>query len=64
MPTENTDKAKPQGDPDDTTQPTPDVKHEGWSAEQIAEESAYEEGVEVKEQIKQGRQVERRNQQS
>lgn len=64
MPVENTEKAKPQGDPDDTAQPTPDVKHEGWSAEEIAEESAYEEGAEVKEQIKEGRATQRDNRQS
>jgi hypothetical protein len=60
---DNSDKAKPQGDPDDTAQPTPDVKHEGWSAEEISEESAYDEGTEVKEQMKQGRRIERRNEQ-
>ncbi len=35
------------------------VKQEGWSAEEIAEQGVHKDGTEVKEEIKQGRQTQR-----
>lgn len=54
-------KAKPEGNSDDTAQSTPDVKVEEWSAEEIAEQSPYEDGASVKGQIKQGRKIQKEN---
>lgn len=61
MNTENkqtTEKAKPQGNTDLDVPNSPDVKHEGWSAEKIAEQAAHKDGAEVKEEIKQGKKTE------
>jgi hypothetical protein len=54
-------KAKPEGNPDPATPHTPDVKVEGWSAEEIAEESSYLDGTEVKEEMEEGKWVKREN---
>jgi hypothetical protein len=54
-------KAKPEGNPDPAMPHTPDVIVEGWSAEEIAEESAYLDGTEVKEEMEEGRWVKREN---
>ncbi len=56
-----THKAKPEGNPDPAMPHTPDVIVEGWSAEEIAEESAYLDGTEVKEEMEEGRWVKREN---
>lgn len=56
---ELTDKAKPEGNTNEDQQSSPDVKREGWSAEEIAEQGAHKDGTEVKEEIKQGRQTQR-----
>ncbi len=56
---ESAEKAKPQGNTDTTVPNSPDVKHEGWSAEKIAEQAANKDGAEVKEEIKQGKKTER-----
>jgi hypothetical protein len=58
---EITHKAKPEGNPDPLMAHTPDVKVEEWSAEEIAEESAYKDGTEVKEEMKDGKRVKREN---
>jgi len=57
----NRKKAKPKGNPDPAMPHTRDVKQEGWSAEHIAEESAYQDGTEIKEEMKEGKQVKRKN---
>ena len=54
-------KAKPEGNPDPLTPHTPDVRVEGWSAEEIAEESSYQDGTEVKEEMEEGKWVKREN---
>ncbi|HKQ74583.1 MAG TPA: hypothetical protein VJ810_12905 [Blastocatellia bacterium] len=54
-------KAKPEGNPDPATPHTPDVMVEGWSAEEIAEESSYLDGTEVKEEMEEGKWVKREN---
>lgn len=51
---ESTEKAKPEGNTDPSVPSSPDVKQEGWSAEEIAEQGAHKDGSEVKEEIKQG----------
>ncbi|MCI0525304.1 MAG: hypothetical protein L0Y75_08595 [Acidobacteria bacterium] len=56
-----THKAKPEGNTDPAMPHTPDVKVEGWSAEEIAEESAYLDGTEVKEEMEEGKWVKRQN---
>jgi hypothetical protein len=56
---EITDKAKPEGNPDPSMAHTPDVSVDEWSAEEIAEESAYKDGTEVKEEMKDGKRVKR-----
>jgi hypothetical protein len=58
---EITHKAKPEGNPTQSMAHTPDVKVEGWSAEEIAEESAYQDGTEVKEEMEEGKRVKREN---
>jgi hypothetical protein len=58
---EITHKAKSEGNPTSSMSHTPDVKVEGWSAEEIAEESAYQDGTEVKEEMKEGKRVKREN---
>jgi len=55
---QSTEKAKPHGNTDSEAPNSPDVKHEGWSAEKIAEQSATKDGTEVKEEIKQGKETE------
>jgi hypothetical protein len=50
-----TEKAKPHGNTDTEVPNSPDVKHEGWSAEKIAEQAANKDGAEVKEEMKQGK---------
>jgi hypothetical protein len=54
-----TEKAKPKGNPDPTMPHSPDVKEQGWSAEHVAEESAYKDGTEIKEEIKEGKRTQR-----
>lgn len=54
---ESTEKAKPEGNTDPNVPSSPDVKQEGWSAEEIAEQGAHKDGTEVKEEIKQGQQT-------
>ena len=54
---ESTEKAKPEGNTDPDIPSTPDVKHEGWSAEQIAEQSAYKDGTEVKKELEEGKEA-------
>src|SRR5262245_5411031 len=56
-----THKAKPEGNPDPAMPHTPDVIVEGWSAEEIAEESSYQDGTEVKEEMEEGVWVEHEN---
>ncbi|MGE0129394.1 MAG: hypothetical protein AB7U82_15055 [Blastocatellales bacterium] len=56
-----THKVKPEGNQDPAMPHTPDVKAEGWSAERIAEESAYLDGTEVKEEMIEGKWVKREN---
>jgi len=56
-----THKAKPEGNPDPAMPHTPDVIVEGWSAKEIAEESSYQDGTEVKEEMEEGEWVEREN---
>jgi len=56
-----THKAKPEGNPDPSMAHTPDVRVEGWSAEEIAEESAYQDVTEVKEEMEEGKWVKREN---
>jgi hypothetical protein len=51
---ESTEKAKPEGNTDPNVPNSPDVKQEGWSAEEIAEQGAHKDGSEVKEEIRQG----------
>lgn len=46
--------AKPAGNTDSSVPNSPDVKHENWSAEEIAEQAAHKDGTEVKQEIKQG----------
>jgi hypothetical protein len=58
---EITDKAKPEGNLDPSVANTPDVKVENWSAEEIAEESTYKDGTEVKEEMEEGKRVKREN---
>ena len=58
---ETTHKAKPEGNPDPATPHTPDVIVEGWSAEEIAEESSYQDGTEVKEEMEEGEWVKSEN---
>ena len=53
-------KVKPHGNPDPAMPDSPDVKEEGWSAEQVAEQSAYKDGTEVKEEMKEGKKTKRR----
>lgn len=53
-------KAKPDGDADPDTPKTPDVNHEGWSAEQIEEQASNKDATEVKAEINQGKQVQRK----
>jgi len=54
-------KVKPEGNQDPAMPHTHDVKAEGWSAEHIAEESAYKDGTEVKQEMKEGKWVKREN---
>jgi hypothetical protein len=56
-----TKKAKPHGNPDPAMPDSPDVKEEGWSAEQVAEQSAYKDGTEVKEEMKEGKKTKRKS---
>jgi hypothetical protein len=55
------EQAKPEGNTDPDTPSTPDVKHEGWSAEQIAEQSAYKDGTEVKEELEEGKETQQQS---
>jgi len=56
-----THKAKPEGNQDPAMPHTPDVIVEGWSAEEIAEESSYQDGTEVKEEMEEGEWVKHEN---
>jgi hypothetical protein len=51
---ESTKKAKPEGNTDPSVPSSPDVKKDGWSAEEIAEQAAHKDGTEIKQEIKQG----------
>jgi len=53
--TESVEKAKPQGNADPKTPDSPDVKQEGWSAEEIAEQASNKDATEVKGEMKQGK---------
>lgn len=53
-------KVKPHGNTDPAMPNSPDVKEEGWSAEQVAEQSAYKDGTEVKEEMKEGKKTKRK----
>lgn len=57
---QTTEKAKPQGNTDTNVPNSPDVKHEGWSAEKIAEQASNKDGAEVKEEMKQGKKTQRK----
>ncbi len=57
------EKAKPQGNPDPAMADSPDVKEEGWSAEEVAEQSAYKDGTEVKEEMQEGKETKRQGDQ-
>jgi hypothetical protein len=54
------DKAKPEGNTNEEQQGSPDVKKDGWSAEEIAEQSAHKDGTEVKQEIEQGKETQRK----
>ena len=54
---QSTEKAKPHGNTDTNVPNSPDVKHEGWSAEKIAEQASTKDGAAVKEEIKQGKKI-------
>ena len=54
---ESTEKVKPEGNTDPSVPNSPDVKEEGWSAEEIAEQAVHKDGSEVKEEIRQGQQT-------
>lgn len=56
---DSAEKAKPEGNTNDDQQSSPDVKQEGWSAEEIAEQGVHKDATEVKEEMKQGRQTQR-----
>ena len=58
---EPTHKFKPEGNLNPAMPHSPDVKAEGWSAEHIAEESAYQDGTEVKEEMIEGKWIKREN---
>lgn len=55
------EKAKPEGNTDSSVPNSPDVKKDGWSAEEIAEQAAHKDGAEVKEEIKQGKETLKQN---
>lgn len=57
---ESTNNAKPHGNPDPKMPDSPDVKQEGWSAEQIAEQAANKDATEVKDEMKQGKQTQQK----
>jgi hypothetical protein len=57
----STNETKPAGNTDPDVPNSPDVKNEGWSAEEVAEQSAYKDGTEVKQEIKRGKEVQRKN---
>lgn len=57
---ESADKAKPEGNTNEDQQPSPDVKNEGWSAEEIAEQAVHKDGTEGKEEIKEGKETQRK----
>lgn len=57
---ESTEKAKPEGNTDPDMPNSPDVKKDGWSAEEIAEQAAHKDGTEVKQEIKQGKDTQRK----
>ncbi|MEP7337955.1 MAG: hypothetical protein ABI977_09445 [Acidobacteriota bacterium] len=58
---ESTEKVKPEGNTDPSVPNSPDVKQEGWSAEQIAEQASTKDATEIKEEMKQGQQTQREN---
>ncbi|HEX9003738.1 MAG TPA: hypothetical protein VGB07_27760 [Blastocatellia bacterium] len=58
---ESTEKVKPEGNTDPAVPNSPDVKEEGWSAEEIAEQAAHKDGSEVKQEIQQGQQTQEEN---
>lgn len=56
-----TNQTKPAGNTDTCVPNSPDVKNEGWSAEEIAEQAANKDGTEVKQEMKQGKRVQQKN---
>jgi hypothetical protein len=56
---QSTEKAKPQGNANPEQPASPDVKQEGWSAEEIAEQAVHKDAAETKEEMKQGKQTTR-----
>jgi len=52
---------KPAGNTDPHVPNSPDVRNEGWSAEEIAEQAANKDGTEVKQEMKQGKRVQQKN---
>ena len=56
-----TEKAKPEGNTDSSVPNSPDVSKDGWSAEEIAEQAVHKDGAEVKEEIKQGKEILKQN---
>ena len=61
QPDTTTNPTKPEGNTDPRVPSSPDVKNEGWSAEEIAEQAANKDGTEVKQEIKQGKRVQQQN---
>jgi hypothetical protein len=57
---ESTEKAKPEGNTNEDQQSSPDVKKDGWSAEEIAEQASNKDGTEVKQEIDQGKETQRK----
>lgn len=56
-----TNDTKPAGNTDPNVPNSPDVKAQGWSAEEIAEQAANKDGTEVKQEMKQGKKVVQKN---
>lgn len=56
-----TNTTKPAGNTDPEVPNSPDVQHESWSAEEIAEQASTKDGTEVKQEIQQGQKTQRQN---
>lgn len=59
-PDATTNPTKPAGNTDPRVPGSPDVKNEGWSAEEIAEQAATKDGTEVKQEIQHGQHAQRK----